>query len=416
MTLRQTLLPLLLAGFLATPVARAAKLSASSTDDVPATTAPGSSRDASPEPAAAPAPASAPQPVTDVAAPPPAHDRFETLGLMRVRDMTVFGISRLDMLPAHAVTASKGTWAFETTLSYQNTWALSDNVHRYLRLRGTERGEIGANDVAAILALPGEAFLVDCKIGLLDLTLHYRASKHVGVYATIPYFAFGNGFLDSTIEGFHEGIGISNAGRNYAPRNRFLAIIDLKHQQTVVDRAPKNEFGDPVFGFRYEVFPKPDKLNVVIEAAAKVVLDDSQRLVSTGHDDVGLQVSVQRFFRRNALYLTVSGVYFSSPDDGFARDQWLPTFLLGWETRASQHLNFIAQGYVSRSTVQETDLDELSAEKIQATAGLQWLYMGNVLRFGITENIANFNNTPDIGVSLSLARILFREPPSSSAR
>ena len=27
---------------------------------------------------------------------------------------------------------------------------------------------------------------------------------------------------------------------------------------------------------------------------------------------------------------------------------------------------------------------------------------------GITENIANFDNTPDIGVNLSVARILFR--------
>src|SRR5262245_37429324 len=83
---------------------------------------------------------------------------WQTLGLMRVRDMTPFGPARLDMLPAHAVAATPGTFAFEVNVSYQNTWALSDNVKGYLESRGVKRGEISADDVAAILALPGDAY------------------------------------------------------------------------------------------------------------------------------------------------------------------------------------------------------------------------------------------------------------------
>jgi hypothetical protein len=334
-------------------------------------------------------------------------ERFGTLGLMRIRDMTPFGISRLDMLPAHAVTATPGTWAFEANMSYQNTWALSDNVRQFLAARGVERGAISPDDVAAILALPGDGYLVDGELGLIDLTLHYRLSEHFGLYATMPYFLFSSGFLDATIEDFHHAIGISNGGRTYVPRNRFLAVVDLEGQPFLLEDAPENEFGDPVFGLRYTLDPEPEKMNIVFEAATKVVLYDSPRLVSTGENDYGLQVSFQRFFRRNALYLTASGVFFSSPEPGLGKNQVLPTFIAGWETRVSRHVNFVLQAYWSRSNVQETTLDELSANKIQATMGLQWLYRGNVLRFGITENIANFDNTPDIGVNLSLARILF---------
>lgn len=332
---------------------------------------------------------------------------WQTLGLMRVRDMTPFGIARLDMLPAHAVRATPGTFAAEVTMSYQNTWALSENVKEYLADRGVERGEIGAQEIADIFALPGDAYLVDAEIGVIDLTLHYRASGHFGFYATIPYFIFNDGFLDSTIEGFHNGIGISNAGRNYAPRNRFLGLVDLERTDVLIEGAPENEFGDPVVGLRFSLDPLSAKFNIVVEAAAKLVLDRSQRLVSTGNDDYGVQVSFQRFFDRNALYLTLAEVFVQDPKFGVGESLWLPTLIAGWETRLSRHVNFIAQGYVSRSNIQETQLEELSAEKIQATVGLQWLYRGNVLRFGITENIANFDNTPDIGVNLSLARILF---------
>jgi len=338
---------------------------------------------------------------------PSAEPKWEMLGLMRVRDMTPFGMSRLDMLPAHAVAATPGTYAFEITASYQNTWALSDNVKEYLAQRGIKRGAIGPSDIAAIQALPGDAYLVDGELGLADLTLHYRATPHLGLYATIPYYTFEGGFLDSTIEGFHKLIGNGSAGRDFAPRNRFKAVVFLDRASLILEDAPGNEFGDPVFGIRYSLSAHPERFNVVFETAAKVVLDHSSRLVSTGRNDYGWQVSLQRFLRRNAFYLTLSEIYFKSPDTGLSADLWIPTVIAGWETRLTRHANFIVQGYASKSTVQETRLDELSAPKIQATLGIQWRSRGRVLRFGITENLANFDNTPDIGVNLSFGRIFF---------
>ena len=146
----------------------------------------------------------------------------------------------------------------------------------------------------------------------------------------------------------------------------------------------------------------------MLEAAAKLALSDgSERLVSTGNNDYGLQVSLQRFFTRNALYLSLAGVYYQTPDPAFSKETWIPTVVVGWETRISRNVNLILQGYVSKSVVQETTLAELTAEKIQATLGIQRLYRGHVLRFGITENIANYNNTPDVGVNLSVGRIVF---------
>src|SRR5690606_682538 len=104
-------------------------------------------------------------------------------------------------------------------------------------------------------------------------------------------------------------------------------------------------------------------------------------------------------------YLTLSGVYFASPEPELAQDQWIPTAIAGWERQFTRRLGFVLQVYASRSTVQNTRLDELSADKLQATVGLQWRHRGHVIRLGLTENLRNFHNTPDVGLTLSVARI-----------
>jgi hypothetical protein len=278
-------------------------------------------------------------------------------------------------------------------------------VRNYLEARGPGRRAISNADVDAILALPGDAYLVDGEYGLVDLTLHYKSSSHFGLYLTIPYYYFDSGHLDSGIENFHEGFGFSSAGRDAVPRNQWRTIAKVADSVTVLNSAPQNDLGDPVFGVRYALKDKPTTWNVIVEGAVKVPRADQEMFVSTGETDFGMQISAQRFFRRNALYATVSGVYFNSPESTLAQDQWIPTVILGWETRLSTHVGLVLQLYGSRSTVQETELAELSADKIQATLGLQWLMRGNAIRFGLTENVGNYNNTPDVGVSLSFAHV-----------
>src|SRR6266581_173449 len=109
----------------------------------------------------------------DAAQPAPEYVKF---GLLRERDLTPFGFLRLDMRPAHAVWAPPGNWAVEVLLGYQNTWAMSPNVEEYLKsLNGRRR--LGPADVAAIRALPGEAYLVDLELGLLDVAFHRRLTR-----------------------------------------------------------------------------------------------------------------------------------------------------------------------------------------------------------------------------------------------
>jgi hypothetical protein len=352
-------------------------------------------------------PESPEEPAEHAATEPPSPPEWRTLGLMRIRDLTPFGLGRLDMLPAHAVAATPRTFAVELNASYQNTWALSDNVHAYLEQRGVRRGALDAAAVADILALPGEAYLVDGEFAVVDLTVHYRVSRHFGLYATLPWFDFQDGFLDATIESFHEQAGLSSAGREHAPRDRFLALADLSRTRFVFVEPPAGGLGDPAIGVRYSLFSQPDRFNLILEGAVKVSVFERERFVTTGRNDFGVQLSLQRFLRRNAFYLTAAGVYYQAPDPGLASDGWIPTIIAGWETKLTRNTNFIFQTYASRSSVQRAELDELTATKIQATMGLQRAFRGYFVRFGVTENLANHDNTPDVGFNLSVGRIVF---------
>lgn len=342
---------------------------------------------------------------------PPAHgdEEWFHLGLVRVRDLTPFGILRLDMLPPHSVASTPGTWAIETNFSYQNTFVLSDNVAEYLRQRGGgRRVHITQDDIRAILDSGEDVYLIDGELGLADLTLHYRFDSHWGTYLTLPVLYLDGGFLDGTIESFHKNVGFSTANRDLAERNRFVAIFGVDGQQIALTEAPfRTRVMDPVLGLRHSLFAEPKGFNLITELAVKVAKRDAELLTSTGENDYGIQVSLQKFFRRQALYLTASGVYMGASPTQNIEEQIVPTALLGYERRLTRYTNLILQLYASRGDVTETTIEELAADKYQLTLGFQSARRGWVYRFAITENLANFENTPDVGVTLSFAKVIF---------
>jgi hypothetical protein len=341
---------------------------------------------------------------------PGAPAEWSPIGLLRVRDLTPFGIRRLDFIPAHAVTAKPGTWAIEANLSYQNTFVLSENVAEYLEQRGDGgRVNLTQHDVDAILATEDEAYLVDLELSLLDLTAHYRFSSHWGGYVTVPVLSFRDGLFDAAIEGFHDEFGFDTAHRDLTRRNVFQVVIAARGVRLTALEPPSDGVGDPVLGARYSLFTRPASWNLVIEGAAKVAWSEQRPFLSSGRSDFGTQLSLQKFLGRQAFYLTGSIVYFTGSSFRITPEprKLVPSAVLGWEHRLTRRTNGILQLYTSPSVVRTSTLDELTAEKYLLSAGFQsrrgsWFY-----RIAVTENLHNISNTPDVGLTLSVARVSF---------
>ncbi len=328
-------------------------------------------------------------------------DRF--FGLLRARDLTPFGYLRLDMRPAHALRPEPGQWGIETEIAYQNTWALSPEVERYLtELPG--RRELGPEEVQAIRALPGENYLLDQELAQLDITLHYQFSENWGAYVVLSGSAYGGGFLDSTIEGFHDTFGFSTFGRPALSRNDVNIVMDLKSSQFVAFEAPTSGgVLDPTFGVRYTGASLSERWKLILESAVKIPISGRRVLLSTGRTDFGLQATAQRLGNSHAIYASLSAVYYSGTSQLVPTEsQIIPTLVLGYEKRWTARTNVILQGYASPSVYDrdQTDLDDLLATKYQLSLGVRHRRGGHLITFAVTENLQNLNNTPDIGFQL----------------
>lgn len=325
-------------------------------------------------------------------------------GLLRGRDLTPFGLFRLDMLPAHTVDARQDSWGVEVLTAYQNTFVMSDNVRDYLTARNVGRQPLSAADAAAIIAMPNDAYYVDGEIGMLDVVIHRRLSTWWTTYVGLSYIGYGRGALDSTIEGFHDAIGFSQQGRDLVARNQFQMVYDVRGARYSQLAQSPNGLGDPVFGVRYSL-PEPRYgWDVVFELAAKVAVDGNRSLMSTGRNDYGTQLTLQRTWGRHATYLAGSAVYYAGgPETPANESQVIPTFLFGYGFGVTHNTTTILQAYASRSTVQNADdVEELTENKYQLSFGVQQRVHYLLWSLAVTENISNFANTPDIGVQLGL--------------
>ena len=83
----------------------------------------------------------------------------------------------------------------------------------------------------------------------------------------------------------------------------------------------------------------------------------------------------------------------------------VPTLVLGYERNLTARTNINLQGYISPSLYSrsETELEELQATKFQMTLGLRHRVDNHVWTVGITENLQNVNNTPDVSFQVGYA-------------
>jgi hypothetical protein len=326
------------------------------------------------------------------------------LGPLRIRDMTPFNLLRLDMLPAHAVEAGVGSWAIEANVSFSNTFVMSDNVRRYLQDRGG-RTPLSAADAADILAMGEDAFYVDGEFGLLEVTGHYRFARRTSAYVTLSAYDFSGGFMDGAIEGFHNTFDLENAGREYVTRRKFQTVMALDGvQQVALDAPVGNGLGDPVVGLRQAIPFGASRWGMVVSAETKIAYRGERPFLSTGTNDYGVQLALQGKFRRQAVYLSGSAVSTDGRVFGIPLDRRLvPTLTAAWEIGLTEQTNFIGQLYASRSTVRDSQVEVIQADKYQASLGLRSRRGRLIYGFAFTENLKNFENTPDVGLSLNVA-------------
>lgn len=327
-------------------------------------------------------------------------------GPLRARDLSPFGYLRLDMRPTFAGALAPGHWTIEAEAAYQNTWALSEPVEQYLHARG-DRRNLTAEDVAAITALPGENYLVDMELLEVDVTLHRQLTPSWGAYVILSGAAYGGGALDGMIEQFHSTFGMSDRGRPSVPRGQINLLLDLDSMQAVSLDADRHDgLLDPTFGIRYSGIKLGAPWSLALEAAVKVPLGGTREWLSTGRTDCGVQASLMRRGARHAFFTSLALVdYAGSTEEFHPGEKLVPTLVFGFDSHLTGLTHSIVQFYASPSVFGdgETSLDELNSDKFLLSLGLRHHRGPHLVSVAVTENLANFNNTPDVAFQLGYA-------------
>lgn len=335
---------------------------------------------------------------------------------LRMRDYTFPSFLVLGFAPMPSAPLGKGNYAFELHGSIINDYQVSPEVEQYL---AETRGEnapraLDQTDVEAILALPeGQAFFIDGEFDFADFAYFYGVTPNLDLGLAISAISYTGGRLDDTIFDFHDKFGYGQQGRNYVPKDGFQIVFGADGETPIVvlDNASGRGFGDPSLLFRYSFPQRSNGWQYGLSGGIKPPVASSERFMSTGSWDYGLQLVADRRFERNALIINLSVVKPGDFDQVGIELPILPALHVSWIHlfKRMPRTRLIMQALVAEHPFRELVDSDLSELETQLTLAMKWNTPLGVIGLGLTENVFNMDNTPDIGLHFSWGLLVRRK-------
>jgi hypothetical protein len=223
----------------------------------------------------------------------------------------------------------------------------------------------------------------------------------------VPYLSHSGGFLDSSIERFHQITGLPQGGRTDTARNQ----INYRYIRNGVDLIDVNHFVNGLGDVRVLAAKQisddgpTDGLATALRASLKLPTGDHTELLGSGSTDLAVWLSAATAFRPDAwntyggggILLMSAGKVLPSQQ----RNQ-VGFGTLGFSRQYFPHVALNAQLDAHSSFYDHTSLRQLNHYAIQGLAGLNWeLASRTFLEFSISEDLI-VNTSPDVVFSLSL--------------
>lgn len=335
---------------------------------------------------------------------------------LRVRDYTFPGFLVLGFAPMPSAPLGRGNYAFELHASVINDFQVSNSVEEYLAASrpSGERRSLDERDVDAILALPeGESFYIDGEYEFADVAFFYGLTDHLDIGIMAAGLRYSSGRLDRSIFDFHDRFGYGQQGRNFVADHRFQIVFGADELPPIVtlDGAGEGGAADPSLFLRYAFPARSNGWQYGFVLGVKAPLADVEFFRSTGSWDYGLQLVADRRFERNALIVNLSAVKAGNFEQNGFEPPLLTALHLSFlhQFRRLPRLRWTLQALVAEHPFRELVDSELSALETQLTLGFKLNTRLGVFGLGLTENILNMDNTPDIGLHFSWGLLVMRD-------
>ena len=252
---------------------------------------------------------------------------------------------------------------------------------------------------------------VDSETLRVSVDLDWRIVSRVQIGATMPFLKHGGGFLDGAVEGFHRMFNLSNGGREWTPRNDYGVFV-VRDRRFWIRSVESADFrpGDLVLRMKTPLSRDGGELTLSLAGAVKLPTGNLETLTGSGGTD--FQVALFATWRPEqdmVFHANLAHSRLGKPTlgEGFPLRS-ISTLLLAFEYRTTGRLAALVQTLVNIGPFPSSKLGPLNRTAIEATAGVRYALSESVsLDMGLTENLSQYQNTPDVGLH---AGILWTTP------
>jgi hypothetical protein len=295
-----------------------------------------------------------------------------------------------------------GSLRWSVTLSAANTFALSRSLQAILDHRS--RGPVSLEALDS-LAAEEPLFLADGELYRTTLAVRYGVRRGLELELSVPLLEVRGGFADPLIEDFHDLVGLPQNGRSGARRDVYLAYLRTPEGERYArNRSPGGGVGDVAIGVRTRL-PGPTGLDLALRGLLELPTGDARTLRGSGAVDFALQLAVSRRGRRSALHacLGASRLGGSSVLEVDAEVALMAG--LSWHRYLGGGFAALVQLRASQSPFRGLGIQRLSQPTVLGDVGFsRRLGARGRLFAAFTENLANLNSSPDVGLHLGFER------------
>ena len=258
----------------------------------------------------------------------------------------------------------------------------------------------------------GEQITLDGESYRWTLSARYGISERFEAGIDIPYLLYGGGFLDGFIVDWHNTFGMSQGGRDTAPKDR----LSYRYRKNGVQKLAMDQAGSGIGDISLAVGMKlfEERADVAHDAMAlrlsvKLPTGDSSYLRGSGSTDFALSLcgSMNNFTEWGSLgvFGSIGGMAMSRGDvlaDQQNNLAGFGTVGLGWGP--AEWISFKVQLNAATAMYHGSSLDELSkVSLVLVSGGALKLPGGYLLDIGVSEDVA-VTTSPDVAFHLGLSR------------
>ena len=263
------------------------------------------------------------------------------------------------------------------------------------------RADVAMASHSAIGVEGSEFAYIDGQTLRLAAGLRYQPADRWQFSLEVPWISHTSGFLDPTIEEWHDLTGLTNGERDLQGRDRLRVAYT-----SAADNFELAETGDGVGDIRVDAvyaLRRGSQRHVAVRTMVELPTGDAARLTGNGATDVAIDllVSGRSTWRDRPLnWYTQAGVLF--PGDGdllpeLQRDAVaFGGFALDWQWRPG--IGLFAQTALLDSPW-HSDVNELGSYVLELTMGLSWLSARGQWHAGFSEDL-RIDRSPDFVLRL----------------